>query len=950
MESKFAVPGGALQCELDRLNSLRRTVVLCEGERIGTFAAWNYYRFEIPEEVLFRTTGRAVFTVGHKHSFDIPGIVIEADNQFITIALPHDFGPFIPEIRCLPNYEAELRPILDILSRPDCNTPLTSFLLKPNPAENSHFVGFEQPHFPADSNPHQCEAVRNILDNKVTLLWGPVSSGKTYVVGLAAANYLLMGKSVLLVAPANDYADDAFLKTVSQGIALNLPMETIACRFGLPSAGLFKETAPYSFSRQVEQLRNEKRKVFQERTALLKTYWHVREQQAIHEDFYSRIQSLRARGEDLRRRTNRIDQEIEQWTDVINKRENASFLDRVKIGFSDDDLQGAQQRLASIREQKKQILSFEQTIANDITTTELEAPVSAAEWKSYRETLRSIEELGGIEAVTQSVEEFITVDEPALLGTKRLIAANVATALMEPNIRSRRYDMVIVEEAQRVNIPTLIALASLAKEKVVLAGDPFQVEPDSVTNTESARHWLQTDIFLHAAQTKELHRLFDWSKKNHQWSIQLRTLYAGTPQTSTYMASVLYDKTIDVVLPANPKGKIYFVDTSELRTKCTQYVGKKKILPYNEQQTKAVLECAAHALVEARRSADEIGIIVPFTGPTLYTKLQARLYGMHNIEIGTPQSFCDRRKPAIIFDTTMAGVNYTMRALDDKKVGEHRIIRLLNTILSCVSEDLYIVVDVAHFRKVYKDRLFMRLLMLLRLNADEQSASFGNAMIKFETLDIGNYADMLSFGKKRIRRPAPEKSAAVKEDHEFALQMKMMAAKQQDSLPLLQAKTAERETYHAVCRALGYRTDINLLAQCTGNAPLMKSSPLSRSAAQHLPFEVCENKKSLRTVLERWDLLLSPAAGAGESPYFSDKTPEARIRFDVHRLFAFYASDIETVLQEGKQKMAFDASRLFQELIGKSQPGTPSEWSAAYLALLVRIEAYLGWISEQIRR
>jgi len=64
------------------------------------------------------------------------------------VALPQDFGPVIPEIRCVLQYENEIRPILNILSGPDCKTPLTSFLLNPNSSENMHFVGFEQPHFP----------------------------------------------------------------------------------------------------------------------------------------------------------------------------------------------------------------------------------------------------------------------------------------------------------------------------------------------------------------------------------------------------------------------------------------------------------------------------------------------------------------------------------------------------------------------------------------------------------------------------------------------------------------------------------------------------------------------------------------------------------------------------------------------------------------------------------
>ena len=115
---------------------------------------------------------------------------------------------------------------------------------------------------------------------------------------------------------------------------------------------------------------------------------------------------------------------------------------------------------------------------------------------------------------------------------------------------------------------------------------------------------------------------------------------------------------------------------------------------------------------------------------------------------------------------------------------------------------------------------------------------------------------------------------------------------------------------------------------------------------------MCENEKIFRSVLEQWNILLYTLTGSTtpESPYFSEKTPEARIRSDIHQMYAFFSSDIEMLLQDGKQKTASEISRIFQELIRKNQPGTPGEWSAAYLGLLSRIETYLAWISEQIRR
>jgi hypothetical protein len=84
--------------------------------------------------------------------------------------------------------------------------------------------------------------------------------------------------------------------------------------------------------------------------------------------------------------------------------------------------------------------------------------------------------------------------------------------------------------------------------------------------------------------------------------------------------------------------------------------------------------------------------------------------------------------------------------------------------------------------------------------------------------------------------------------------------------------------------------------------------------------------------------------------FFASKGPEGRVRQDIRNLHAFYSSDVEAAIEEGKKKIAVEVARVFQELLGKSKPDNPAEWSTAYLNFLKRLEAYLSWISEQVRR
>jgi hypothetical protein len=723
----------ALQKELEQLKTMRREIRLFSGERIGAFAGYTYYRFEIPEDILLRTTERATFTFGQQQPISVTGNVISMENQFFIVALPQDFGASLPETKCSWNYEDEHMPIIDLLQRIDVKSPISQLLFDPADKKNSHIIGFETSNV-ANTPSELLETVKKILQNRVTMMWGPILSGKTNVLALTAVNYIKAGRKVLFVAPSNDNVDSMLLKTISYGEQLGIKMTKFAARVDLPSPDVFDTIAQYSFENQVETAKAEKRKVLQERVGLFNTYWQIKIKQILHEDFYRRVQEKRDLLAELRKQIDLSSKEITQLNQVIVELENLSLIERMKKGFSKNDVELAHEQLTRQQQNHKRLLSIQQTISNDITTIELGAPITPREQMEFRETGKRIDDLGGLETVTKAVEDFISVDEQALLRSKLFIAVGISAALIDPAIRNQQFDLVIVDEAQRVNMPTLAALSTLAKEKFVIAGDPFQVEPESAFKDEQSEYWLQRDIFLHVAQTTELHRLFEWAERNPRWSIFMKSHNATTPKLSLFMASVLYDEKITVHAPPKANGRIFFIDTSKVRSRCKQYAGKKKILPFNELHTKQVIECVKHALMESDRGALDVGIILPFTGPTLYTKLQLRLHGIKNVEVGTPQSFCNRRKGAIIFDTTMAGVDYTMRSIDDKKIGEHKIARLFNTVYSCVGEDLYIIADMAHFRSLYQDRLFTRLLMLLQAQADVQQLSCAGAVKKFDDL------------------------------------------------------------------------------------------------------------------------------------------------------------------------------------------------------------------------
>jgi hypothetical protein len=940
--------------QIAQLKTVRQELRLFSGEHVGNFAGYTYYRFEIPEDVLFFPTKHAKFFFGLQQPINITGNIIAIENQYLTVALPYDFGPSLPETFCSWDYENELKQTVNLLQNIDGKLPIPFLLLNPSDSRNIHVVNYEvqkKDKIPAE----QIEAVHKIWQNRVTMLLGPSLSSTTQALILAAVSFMKVGRRVLFVSPSNDNVDSTLLKIVAAGEQLGIKMAKLVARIGLPTPESFEAIAQYSFDNQVEITKAEKRKLFQEEVSLLDSYWRIKIKYAINEDFFRKMQEKRDRLADLRKQIDKISKEKTQLNQTIADLEKASLLDRLKKGFSKTDFKTANEQLTRQQQTYNRLLSIQQAISNEITDAELFAPVPPREQMELKENEKKIDELGGLEKVTKEVDDFITVNEQELLQSKLFIAASINTVLADPAILKQQFDLVIVHEAQRVDLPTLAALSTLAKEKLVIAGDPFEVAPVLASKDEETDGLSGRDIFLYTAQTTELQKLFEWSAKNPNWSIIMKSYYSTTPKLSLFLSSILFNDKIDVFAPLETKSKIYFIDTSKIRPLCKQYSGKKKNLLYNELHTKRTLDCVKHALMKLGRSAQDIGVILPFMGPTLHIKLQLRIQGIKNVEVGTPQSFYNRRKKAIIFDTTMAGVDYTIPSIDDKIVGEYKIARLFNTIASCVEEDLYIIADMSHFKFLYQDRLFTRILQLLQTEADDQQPAFIDATKRFDELIQKDREDLvaLNYGKAKITVPVAQKELQKeKVDHNLEIQMKKMARDWESKLAANSGRNIEKEIYVGVQRVLGWRTDVNLVSQFIGGDLLFRNSSTTEKSIRKLLFDTCENEVQFRDVMERWNLIIYDMSGGNKTDmsFFASKGPEGRLRHDIRNLHAYYSSDVEAAIEEGKKKIAVEVARVFQELLGKVRPDNPTDWTTSYLNFLTRLEAYLSWISEQIRR
>jgi len=942
----------ALRKELGQHNTTRRDVILTSGNLVGEFAGFYYYRFEVPEGFRIRRSEFLRCTLGSEDPLQFDAQVISTPNQYVTIALQIDLGPVIPQITCSWSFESTINPIIDKLSKDESLPPLARILLDPAAEENSFPPGHD-PYTSPEIHPELQPHLKTILKNRVSFVWGPVQTGKTELIAFTILTLLREGKRVLYLSERNEKVDEGLFRTIELGKKHNIDLQRVSCRVGLPSPAFAEKVQSVSLEHIVYMEREFQKKIEPEELELMESYLSFRVAQLLNWDHFQKVKSLREIDVQRQQQVDAMTAEVNSLKDQFERSQGGAVKSMFRKGFGREELDSIQKKLDEKVNQLRIAREDLTAITSSIMKLEANSPIDTTQWKRFQLTMQRINELGGVDELRQTVERLLAVDEERLLASKAFVATSTDQLFVDPRMQKLSFDAVIVDDVEGVSLPFLLSLSSIAAEQMILVGDPFQVGPTTLSNAPIVRQWLQRDIFSLAAGTDELSRLLDWAEVHRDFVVFLNVQYYRPPKLAEFVSSALYDNKVSQHQDGSAAGGVFVINSSSLQGSSTQYIGREKIIPANKAQTEKVVELVKHLLVVGDHVASDIGIVVPMAGSTIQTKQQLRLHGITNVEVGTPATFRHRRKRVIIFDTLMAGVDYTLRHLDDRKSGESEIIRLFNTVASCVIEDLYIVADLGHFRSIYRDRLFLRFLILLKALSDTEPATAAAAR-RFDALDWDRRRPLFKLeaglqtatgGTDKSKRDGGES------DPEFVLRMKMME-KKRDTLTVSDVTSDEHYIYLAVLRVLGLLRDVNFLSQYRTGALLFGNCLTSEQAKRALPLDFCQNEREFGVVMERWNLLIYEKSGgsATQHEFFSRHAPASQVRWDVKNLKAFFTSDAEAVIAEGKQRIAMTVSRMFQEGIGKSQPAAPQEWMKGYLFFVGKVESYLEWIYEQLRK
>ncbi len=666
------------------------------------------------------------------------GRAVALADDFIQLELDKFIGADIPEARLIVSNYHLLKLLMEKLKTVDTGesklTDLSekTFRIKPTISEsndelpNGNFFSL---------NESQLGAVKKVIRNEVTFIWGPPGTGKTKTIACIIEALLEKKLSVLLLSHTNVATDGALLKLLDQLNKSPHYLEGKILRIGEIQDRNLKSEYPLVDLKAVEEIvgksiREKLKTVENELSAIDGRVLQIEFQLKAFVEYerfikaknekenklsivLKAIEEAKRKVFDSRKWLFEVEEKITTYNQMgMFKRIFTSLnidqltISRVKankeISENENKLAGLENTKNGIREE---INGYVEHINNNFNNLDL---------NKKQELVEELEKIkAGLSALrTQRAELQKQLNEISaeLIKGANVIATTLTKSYSSKPVTSREYDCVIVDEASMAPLPALWCASGLAKNKVVIVGDFYQlppiakhkVDPSSKSKEEVEKEerlvnqWLKKEIF----ERVEIVRSVETGIKP-EWLEQLKIQYRMHPDIASVVNYLVYGRNsrkfaldsdistekIGVELLEKeplPKAHIGIYDTSNNKTYPVQTDSGSY---YNLFHAILSLRLAQKAI---ESGYDQIGIISPFRAQTNLIRRMVKDQNIEkNVMVDTVHRFQGYERELIIFDTTTGNRN---KLLDDDKEGGDDS-KLVNVAFSRAKQKLIMIVD-----------------------------------------------------------------------------------------------------------------------------------------------------------------------------------------------------------------------------------------------------------------
>src|SRR3989442_15735473 len=322
-----------------------------------------------------------------------------------------------------------------------------------------------------------------IVTSVLTTIWDADRAARRTRLATVVTELVKANKRVLLVAPDNRTLTEALLAAAKGLRGAGLQYRSFLCCYDPPSitsaGGL--NLRDLTFDAQVSAFLGKsqsdkaglRRKLerYLELTPTLR--YKAEKQKDLDEVRHLEWRLLTALGD--------TQAEIKRLQSLMAVYESLPLWQRLGMQVVGSNVATMKENCVLYEAQKQEYLKELEIAQTRINELKPEAYVDPELRPEYEELKDEIERLGGV----AKVQDVLTMEEDTkrlpFLQAKRVLAVTPVRVIGDAIFHSIRYDALLVDEGPRIPLPLLVACACLARERIVLAGDPHGLPPSSPT-------------------------------------------------------------------------------------------------------------------------------------------------------------------------------------------------------------------------------------------------------------------------------------------------------------------------------------------------------------------------------------------------------------------------------------------------------------------------------------
>lgn len=763
------------------------------------------YRFQTDFETHVDTDADIeVFVRGDNTS----GKIISIEDKLIRVELQRNIGSHIPEARLIISSYYLLERLKErmIEDKPKSNLGDKLFNItgtyKGQTFEAKNTVGSEE------LNEYQADALSSALDNEITYIWGPPGTGKTQTIASIIDAYNGNGLSVLLLSHTNIATDEALYKTsrhlkkisnddflegkvIRVGKVQHKPLEEDFGKYVIPEKIIERKTE--SIRQDIERCNKEiteiaaKMKPLKEQLVKIDDYTQLVRKISQKQDFLS-IQEAAYK---------EIQSKFEQLTTDLKdvKARKDEFLSKGKFARllssdNEDKFQSLEARIKSdkrlLKEKAENIVSASIPEKQELKLLETEAKKLGVTFENLDPTpIRSQLDIfeQSVKALNDEIEDYRKEIEELtkiIIQEAKLIATTLTKSYMNEEVLNRDYDCVIIDEISMAPLPAVWYASNLAKKRVVVVGDFFQLPPvvkhevikKRKTDDELAYEqavidkWLKRDVFDVAGITSAIKESTNLPVTSLR---QLKEQYRMEEPIANLVNHLVYSKysngKYSLATANNVKNRPDPYEAEPLAGSRLGIYDTSNQKPYISTATSGSKYCILNALLSVRLAEkalksgyEKVGIVTAYRAQANLIQMMLKDKNLNaNVEADTVHRFQGGEKPLIILDITTP---YTPSMYDDGQ-DDGTDEKLLNVAISRAQNKCIVLGDVKTIESRHSPSSLIRKMLVYMRQQDNPFIPSNDLLDEFtETQETDEWL-------KKIKLVENPKGSTVFDEKDF---------------------------------------------------------------------------------------------------------------------------------------------------------------------------------------